>query len=65
MHRVLTHQVASLKRQLEFSQMQVSELQQTSADVRNSSEMHEVDAGVQCKLSTPGLQVSRFTCVFV
>jgi len=29
---VLTHQVASLKRQLEFSQTQVSELQQAAGD---------------------------------
>jgi len=59
----VTGQVASLKRQLEFSQMQVSELQQANADARCRSESQPVDVNDQQRLSEQSLQVRQFTCV--
>ena len=58
-----TGQVASLKRQLEFSQMQVSELQQANADARCRSESQAVDVNDQQRLSEQSLQVRQLTCV--
>ena len=62
---IMTCQVASLKRQLEFSQMQVSELQQASTNVRCCSERLAVDGNVQQRLSGQTSHVSLFTCSFI
>jgi len=59
---VVTRQVASLKRQLEFSQAQISDLHQASADARCHSDRQEVD--VQ-RLSSHSLQVSQFAYGFI
>ena len=57
----MTHQVASLKRQLEFSQMQVGELQaagQATADAICQPDLPPVDVDVEQKCCEVGL----FTC---
>jgi len=59
----MTGQVASLKRQLEFSQMQVSELHQANADARCRSESQAADVNDQQSLSGQSLQVRQFICV--
>jgi len=51
-------QVASLKRQLELSQIQVTELQRDNADGKLQSEQQAVDTDVQQQSSGQSLQVS-------